>query len=106
MKRSLIAFQALLASSAVLCQTAEASSTYTAPEQLTGPAKANSIEARIEAVRNTDWGSRSKLWSRVCHYVTDPERRRLCINQDFDGRGAEQPGDAFPDAPAIDLGNS
>ena len=33
MKRSLIAFQALLASSAVLCQTAEASSTYTAPEQ-------------------------------------------------------------------------
>ena len=57
MKRSLIAFQALLASSAVLCQTAEASSTYTAQEQLTGPAKANSIEARIEAVRNTDWGS-------------------------------------------------
>ena len=57
MKRSLIAFQALLASSAVLCQTAEASSTYTAPEHLTGPAKANSIEARIEAVRNTDWGS-------------------------------------------------
>ena len=57
MKRSLIAFQALLASSAVLCQTAEASSTYTAPEQLTGQAKANSIEARIEAVRNTDWGS-------------------------------------------------
>ena len=57
MKRSLIAFQALLASSAVLCQTAEASSTYTVPEQLTGQAKANSIEARIEAVRNTDWGS-------------------------------------------------
>ena len=49
--------RALLASSAVLWQTAEASSTYTAPEQLTGPAKANSIEARIEAVRNTDWGS-------------------------------------------------
>ena len=57
MKRSLIAFQALLASSAVLCQTAEASSTNTAPEQLTGQAKTNSIEARIEAVRNTDWGS-------------------------------------------------
>jgi rSAM-associated Gly-rich repeat protein len=57
MKRSLIAFQALLASSAVLCQTAEASSTYTAPEYLNGAAKANSInsiEARIEAVRNTD----------------------------------------------------
>ena len=57
MKRSLIAFQALLASSAVLCQTAEASSTFTAPEHLNGAAKANSIEARIEAVRNTDWGS-------------------------------------------------
>ena len=57
MKRSLIAFQALLASSAVLCQTVEASSTYTAPEQLNGQAKANSIEARIEAVRNTDWSS-------------------------------------------------
>ena len=57
MKRSLIAFQALLASSAVLCQTVEASSSYTAPEQLNGQAKTNSIEARIEAVRNTDWGS-------------------------------------------------
>ena len=58
MKRSLIAFQALLPPApCLLCQTAEASSTYTAPEQLTGPAKANSIEARIEAVRNTDWGS-------------------------------------------------
>ena len=58
MKRSLIAFQALLASSAGLCQTAEASSTYSAPEHLNDAAKANSIEARIEAVRNTDWGSR------------------------------------------------
>ena len=57
MKRSLIAFQALLASSAVLCQTAEASSTYTAPEQLNGQAKTNSIEARIEAARNADWSS-------------------------------------------------
>ena len=57
MKRSLIAFQALLASSAVLCQTAEASSTYSAPEHLNDAAKANSIEARIEAVRNTYWGS-------------------------------------------------
>ena len=57
MKRSLIAFQALLASSAVLCQTVEASSTYSTPEQLNGQAKANSIEARIEAVRNTDWSS-------------------------------------------------
>ena len=53
---------------------------------------------------NGPQGSRSKLWSRVCQYVTDPERRRLCINQDSDGRGSEQPGDAFPDAPSIDLG--
>ena len=57
MKRSLIAFQALLASSAVLGQTAEASFTYSAPEHLNDAAKANSIEARIEAVRNPDWGS-------------------------------------------------
>ena len=55
---------------------------------------------------NGPQGSRSKLWSRVCQYVPDPERRRLCINQDSDVRGAEQPGDAFPDAPPIDLGNS
>ena len=34
MKRSLLAFQALLASSAILCQTAEASATYSAPDQL------------------------------------------------------------------------
>ena len=50
MKRSLIAFQALLASSAVLCQTAEASSTYTAPEQLTGQGKSISqVNFRIGA---------------------------------------------------------
>ena len=55
---------------------------------------------------NGPQGSRSKLWSRVCQYVTDPERRRLCINQASDGRGAEQPDDAFPDAPTIYLGNS
>ena len=39
---------------------------------------------------NGPQGSRSKLWSRVCQYVTDPERRRLCINQDSDGRGARR----------------
>ena len=50
MNRSLIAFQALLASSAVLCQTAEASSAYSAPDQLH-----NSIDARIDSVRNGDW---------------------------------------------------
>ena len=52
MNRSLIAFQALLASSAVLCQTAEASATYSSPDQLN-----NSIEARIDSVRNGDWSS-------------------------------------------------
>ena len=55
---------------------------------------------------NGPQGSRSKLWSRVCQYVTDPERQHLCINQDSDRRGSEKPGDAFPDAPPIDLGNS
>lgn len=57
MKRSLIAFQALLASSAVLCQTAEASSTYTSPELIGDQTRANSIESRIDAVRNSDWSS-------------------------------------------------
>ena len=52
MKRSLIAFQALLASSAVLCQSAEATSAYSAPEQLN-----NSIESRIKAVQDTEWSS-------------------------------------------------
>ena len=55
---------------------------------------------------NGPQGSRSKLWSRVCQYVIDPERQRLCINQDSERRGSEQPGDAFPDAPPIDLGNA
>ena len=55
---------------------------------------------------NGPQGSRSKLWSRVCQYVTDPERQRLCINRDSESRGSEQPGDAFPDAPPIDLGNA
>ena len=57
MKRSLIAFQALLASSAVLCQTAEASSTYTSPEQIGDQTRPNSIGSRIDAVRNSDWSS-------------------------------------------------
>merc|ERR1712185_795187 len=52
MNRSLIAFQALIASSAVLCQTAEASATYSSPDQLN-----NSIEARIDSVRNGDSSS-------------------------------------------------
>ena len=52
MKRSLIAFQALLASSAVLCQSAEASNTYIAPDQ-----RGSSLEARIHAAQTGDWSS-------------------------------------------------
>ena len=52
MNRSLIAFQALLASSAVLCQTAEASSIYDTPDQLH-----NSLESRIDAARTGDWST-------------------------------------------------
>ena len=52
MKRSLLAFQALLASSAILCQTAEASSTYNAPDQVE-----SSLETRIEAARSGDWSN-------------------------------------------------
>ena len=52
MNRSLIAFQALIASSAVLCQSAEAGSTYVAPDSL-----ANTLESRIQAVQDGDWSS-------------------------------------------------
>ena len=59
MKRSLLAFQALLASSAILCQTAEASATYSAPDQLhnSNSGLANSLESRINAVREGAWSS-------------------------------------------------
>ena len=52
MKRSLIAFQALLASSAVLCQSAEATSIFSTPDQTN-----NTVESRIEAARNGNWES-------------------------------------------------
>lgn len=52
MKRSLIAFQALLASSAVLCQSAEASNIYSAPDHLE-----SSLEARIKAAQTGEWSS-------------------------------------------------
>ena len=52
MKRSLIAFQALLASSAVLCQSAEATSIFNAPDQTN-----NTVESRIDAARNGNWES-------------------------------------------------
>ena len=50
MNRSLIAFQALIASSAVLCQSSEAGSTYVAPDPL-----ASSLERRIKTVQVGDW---------------------------------------------------
>ncbi|MGB1417150.1 MAG: hypothetical protein ACPHAS_06170 [Synechococcus sp.] len=51
-------------------------------------------------------GTRSKLWSRVCQFLKTPEQTAACINQDPERRGPQQVGDAFPDAPTIDLGAS
>jgi len=48
-------------------------------------------------------GTRSKLWSRVCQFHKTAEQRSKCINQDVELRGPEQKGDAFPDAPSIDV---
>ncbi len=52
MNRSLIAFQALTASSAVLCRSSEAGSTYVAPDPL-----ASSLKRRIKTVQDGDWSS-------------------------------------------------
>jgi rSAM-associated Gly-rich repeat protein len=51
MKRSLIAFHALLACSAIFCQTAEAKVVYSHPDQ------SSSLESRIEKLRNGDWAN-------------------------------------------------
>ena len=51
-------------------------------------------------------GTRSKLWSRVCPDHKTSEQRVKCLNQDADLRGPEQNGDAFPDAPSIDVNAS
>ena len=51
-------------------------------------------------------GTRSKLWSRVCQFLKTSEQTQACINQDPSLRGEQQAGDAFPDAPTIDLGAS
>ncbi|MDB4653767.1 hypothetical protein OAE35_02580 [Synechococcus sp. AH-551-E02] len=48
-------------------------------------------------------GTRSKLWMRVCRFHKTAEQRSKCINQDAELRGPEQKGDAFPDAPSIDV---
>ena len=49
-------------------------------------------------------GTRSKLWSRVCQFLRTEEQISTCLNQDPHQRGTEQAGDAFPDAPTVDLG--
>ena len=49
MKRPLIALQALLACSTVLCQSGQAAGVFSPPDP------ANPIESRIETVRNGDW---------------------------------------------------
>ncbi|MFM7674783.1 MAG: GrrA/OscA1 family cyclophane-containing rSAM-modified RiPP [Synechococcus sp.] len=49
MKRSQIAFHALLASAAVFCQSAQAALIYTPPDP------ANRLEGRIERIRNGSW---------------------------------------------------
>lgn len=49
MNRSLIAFHALLACSAVLCHTTDAKAVYSQP------GANNSLESRIEMARNGDW---------------------------------------------------
>jgi rSAM-associated Gly-rich repeat protein len=51
MNRTLIAFYALFACSAVLCQTAEAKAVYSQP------ATASTLESRIRNVRNGDWNN-------------------------------------------------
>jgi len=50
-------------------------------------------------------GSRSKLWARVCQFLTTSEQKARCINQDPSLRGEEKPGDRYEDLPTIDLGN-
>lgn len=49
--------------------------------------------------------TRSKLWARVCQFLTTEEQKGQCINQDASKRGAEQPGDRYEDMHAIDLSN-
>ena len=48
--------------------------------------------------------TRSKLWARVCQYLSTDEQKAQCINQDESKRGVEQPGDGYAELPAIDLG--
>ncbi len=81
------------------------------PEILRCPLCQVSIESNGGALDSVQFsngpkGTRSKLWSRVCQYLKTPDQQRQCINQDSDLRGVEQMGDAFPDAPSIDLTKS
>ena len=51
-------------------------------------------------------GTRSKLWARVCQYLSTDEQKAQCINQDASQRGVEQPGDGYAELPTIDLGKT
>ena len=48
-------------------------------------------------------GTRSKLWARVCQFLNSDDKKRLCLNQDPILRGSVQPGDAFDEAPLINM---
>ncbi|MFM2122359.1 MAG: hypothetical protein RLZZ589_796 [Cyanobacteriota bacterium] len=49
--------------------------------------------------------TRSKLWARVCQYLRTDEQKAQCLNQDPSLRGELQPGDAYMEPPAVDLGS-
>ena len=81
------------------------------PEILRCPLCQVSIESTGRALDSVQFsngpkGTRSKLWSRVCRYLKTADQQRQCINQNQEIRGAEQKGDAFPEAPSIDLPKS
>lgn len=48
-------------------------------------------------------GTRSKLWARVCQFLSTDDKKRQCLNQDPTLRGAMQPGDSFDEAPLINM---
>jgi hypothetical protein len=50
-------------------------------------------------------GAPSTLWARVCQYLRTDEQKGQCMNQDASLRGEQQPGDAYIEPPAVDLGN-
>jgi hypothetical protein len=49
--------------------------------------------------------TRSKLYARVCQFLRTDEQKSQCLNQDPSLRGEAQPGDAYMEPPAVDLGS-